>query len=574
MTAAPAPLAPVSPPSRAPRDPRRYRKLRRFVLRTFLHAFWWDVVLALPGLGRLRRPARERWRRIAHRYRSLAAEMGGVLIKIGQFLSTRVDLLPAEIVAELAGLQDEVPPAPFPAIERAIAEEFGARSPFAEVSPVVLGAASLAQVHPARLLDGREVVVKVLRPGIDVLVETDLSALSLAVRLLSVSRKIRRRVDLPRLAQEIATTTLAELDLEAEAGNAERFAELFADEPGISVPRIHREASGRRVLTAENVAAWKINDVPGLVAAGIDPRAVARRLYRAYMRQIFEFWFVHADPHPGNLFVQPLDETPAARNPEGVESGDGRPFRIVFVDFGMMATIPGHLREALREYAIALGTRDAARMVQAYVAAGVLLPDADLDRLEEVHAELFARFWGVAVGKMRDVALAEARYFLRKYRDLLYEMPFQIQVDLLFVSRAIGLLAGLTTSLDPDFDPWAATLPFAERLAKAELARDFGERLADGWDQLRAAAGLPRRLDALLARAERGALKVRMEPGREARRSVQRLERALAKLAWAVLSGAFAVAGAILAAAGSPWAWVAAGLAGAFALRFVLARNL
>ncbi len=563
--------APTSAPSAAPtpRDPRRYRKLRRFVLRTFLHAFWWDVVLALPFLAPLRRSPVERWLVIARRYRRLAAEMGGVLIKIGQFLSTRVDILPAEIAAELAGLQDEVPPAPFEAIRARIEAEFPGGSPFSEISPKVLGAASLAQVHPAILLDGRAAVVKVLRPGIEILVETDLAAASLAIRLLRASRKIRRRVDLERLAGEIATTTRAELDLRKEADNAERFAAMFADDRGIGAPRIFREACSGRVLAAENVTALKVNDREGLIAAGIDPGAVARRLFRSTMRQIFDLSFVHADPHPGNLFVRPL---PLEEGPPP-ETGIGNPFRIIYIDFGMMAFVPPHLRGALREIAIALGTRDAGRLVQAYAAAGVLLPDADLERLEEVHAELFARFWGVSVGKLRDVAMSEARYFLRKYRDVLYEMPFQVQVELLFVSRAIGLLGGLATGLDPEFDPWSEALPFAERIAKEELSRDLRAQLAEAWAGARAALGLPRRLDAFLARAERGALQIRSEPGREARRAAARLEKPLLRLTWAVLAGGLAIAAAVLGAAGNLWAALPGALAAGFLVRFLLSRR-
>lgn len=559
-------------PPPPPRDRRRYRKLRRFVLRTFVHAFWWDVILAFPLFAPLRRSPSERWLVIARRYRGLASEMGGVLIKIGQFLSTRVDILPAEIAAELAGLQDEVPPAPFAAIQARIAEEFPGGSPFSEVSATVLGAASLAQVHPATLLDGRAAVVKVLRPGIEILVETDLAAAALAIRLLRASRKIRRRVDLERLAQEISTTTRAELDLWKEADNAERFAELFAADPGIGAPRIFREASSRRVLAAENVTAIKVNDRAGLIEAGIDPAAVARRLFRSTMRQIFELSFVHADPHPGNLFIRPLPPEDADGPPP--ETGTGRPFQIIYIDFGMMATVPPHLRGALREYAIALGTRDAARLVQSYVAAGVLLPGADLDRLEEVHAELFARFWGVSVGKLRDVAMSEARYFLRKYRDLLYEMPFQVQVELLFVSRAVGLLAGLATGLDPDFDPWGEALPFAERIAKEEISRDFAAQLAEVWTGARTAFGLPRRLDAFLARAERGALQIRSEPGREARRIALRMEKALQRLTWAVFAGGLAVAASILVAAGHLlWAALPGALAAGFMVRFLLSRR-
>src|SRR6185295_3454408 len=409
-------------------DFRRYRKVRRFVARTFLHVVWWDVILNVPGLGRLRRPAIERYQMIARRYRSLAGEMGGVLIKVGQFLSTRVDILPPEITRELAGLQDEVPPERFDAVTRQIEEDFG--RPLAEIftwiGPETIGAASLAQVHRARLPNGQNAVVKVLRPGIDVLVETDLAAVRLATRLLKFSKTIRRRVDLDRLGAEVTDTTRAELDLQAEGHNAETFAANFAGDDRVYLPKVFWEWSALRTLALEDVGWIKIADLAALERAGIRRSEVARDLYRIYLRQIFEHYFVHADPHPGNLFVRPLtvgDEAPFAPGDTAgpPPAGEARPFQIAFVDFGMVAVIPERLRNALREYAIGLGTRDAARLVHSYVAAGVLLPGADLRRLEEVHEELFARFWGVSIGSLRDTAFSEAQYFFREYRDLLYE---------------------------------------------------------------------------------------------------------------------------------------------------------
>lgn len=548
-------------------DFRRYRKVRRFVARTFVHVFWWDVILNAPGLRRLRRPPIERYRDIARRYRALATEMGGVLIKLGQFLSTRVDILPLEITRELSGLQDEVPPGAFAGIARQIEEDFGRPLPeiFAWIATDTIGAASLAQVHRARLPDGREAVVKVLRPGIDVLVETDLAAARLALRLLKFSRTIRRRVNLDRLAVEITETTRAELDLQAEGRNAERFAANYAGDSRVYLPKIFWEWSARRTLTLEDVGWIKIADLAALDQAGIRRAEVARDLYRVYLLQIFEHFFVHADPHPGNLFVRPLpvgDERPFAPG-EPVPPpppGEARPFQIAFVDFGMVAVIPERLRTALREYAIGLGTRDAARLVHSYVAAGVLLPGADLRRLEEVHEELFARFWGVRIGSLRETAFSEAQYFFREYRDLLYELPFQVQVDLLFASRAVGLLAGLATHLDPEFDPWSETLPFAEKLAAEELRRDWRGLLREGLSQLQVLLSLPRRLDAVLSRAERGALTVQTALTPESRKAVQRLERSIHRLAWMVVSAALLIAG-VMIRAGRPaepyGAWLA-----------------
>lgn len=543
-------MAPLTP---ARIDFRRYRKVRRFVARTFLHVLWWDMFLNVPGLRRFRPPAVGRWARIARRYRDLAGDMGGVLIKLGQFLSVRVDLLPPEVTRELAGLQDEVPPERFEDVVRQIEEDFGRplSEIFSWVSPEPVGAASLAQVHPARLPSGEPVVVKVLRPGIDVLVETDLAAAGLAFRLLKVSRKLRRRVDLDRLAEEIAATTRRELDLGSEGRNAERFAQDFADDPRVAIPRVLWSASARRTLTLENVGYLKIGDLAAIERAGISRPEVARVLYRIYMQQIFVHHFVHADPHPGNLFVRPLPlpgEAPLGPGEPvpAPAAGSTRPFQIVFVDFGMVAAIPERLQGALREYAIALGTRDASRLVQSYVSAGVLLPGADLARLEEIHEELFRRFWGVSIGSLRDVAFSEAGYFFREYRDLLYEIPFQVQVDLLFASRAVGLLAGMTTQLDPEFDPWAETVPFAERLAREELRLGWRELLHAGTIQLQALLGLPTRVGSLVARIERGTLTVQSALAPEARKTIQRLDRSIRRASWMIVSAALLISGVML----------------------------
>jgi predicted unusual protein kinase regulating ubiquinone biosynthesis (AarF/ABC1/UbiB family) len=539
------------PPARI--DFQRYRKLRRFVRQVFIHVMWWDVLLNVPGLKRFRRPALARWAGIARRYRALAAEMGGVLIKLGQFFSVRVDILPPEVTRELAGLQDEVPPVPFAEVARQIEEDFGRplAAVFPEFDPDPIGAASLAQVHRATLPSGETVVVKVLRPHIDVLVETDLAAVALAIRLLRFSRRIRRRVQLDRLAAEITTITRNELDLAAEGRNAEKFAEDFAGDSRVCIPRIHWPWSAGRTLTLENVGYLKIGDLAALERAGISRPEVARTLYRIYMQQIFVHNLVHADPHPGNLFVRPLpigDETPFRPGdpvPPPPEGGE-RPFQIVFVDFGMVAPIPDRLRAALREYAIGLGTRDAPRVVHSYVAAGVLLPGADLRRLEEIHEELFERFWGVRIGSLRDVAFSEAGYFFREYRDLLYEIPFQVQVDLLFASRAVGLLAGMTTQLDPEFDPWAETVPFAERLAREELRLGWRELLSAGTVQLQALLGLPSRFGSLISRIERGTLTVQSTLAPEARKTIQRLDRSIRRASWMIVSAALLISGVML----------------------------
>lgn len=525
----------------------RYLKLILFFSTIFAHALWWDIILRkIPLLkGRARATTIERYQRIARRFRRLAVEMGGVMIKLGQFLSVRVDILPVEVIGELADLQDEVPAEPIRKILALIEADFGrpADQVFSHFDRNPIAAASLAQTHKAVLKDGRDAVVKVQRPGIDTLVQTDLAAISVAIRWLKLYPRVSRRVNLDWLATEFSTVTNNELDFIAEGKHAEHFAADFKDEPALHVPAIYWDYSTPRVLTMENVAYIRIGDLATLEAAGIDRAEVAKKLYHIYMTQIFATYFVHADPHPGNLFVRPLPGH-TGRNENGAV-----PFQIIFVDFGMVVSIPKRLRTALRDYAIGIGTRDAHRIVQSYVDAGVLLPGADIKRLEEAHQAVFDRFWGMGMTQLRDMALNEAPELINEYRDLIYEAPFQFQVDMLFAVRAVGLLSGMATNLDPDFDPWTETIPFAERLAKEELQKNWQEWAQELLNISQIGFGLLPKVDKMLTLAQRGGLTYEASLAPDTRKAVGRLENAIGKLTWAVVSVGTFLAGAILRAA-------------------------
>ncbi len=541
----------------APIDRKRYRRIRRFFLGILFQALLWDVLCNRPGLRWLRPAPLPRWQQAARRFRALALEMGGVLIKLGQFLSIRVDILPPEITRELAGLQDEVPPAPVTEIVARIEADFGRPidTIFASLTPEPLGAASLAQVHRVRLLSGEDAVVKVLRPGVEVLVETDLAAVDLVLRWLKRYHRIRERVDLDWLAEEFGTVTRRELDFQAEIENAARLAEDFRDDDGICLPRFYTDYCRQKTLTLENVGYIKIGDTAAMRAAGISPEAVADRLYSRYMQQVFETWFVHVDPHPGNLFVRPLptDEEKSAGHP-GFAPGDpvpavpDRPFQIVFIDFGMMVPVPERLRQALREYAIGLGSRDARKIVNAFVQAGTLLPGADLKRLEAVHQAALDRFWGVQVSRMRDTALKEARYFLKEFQDVIREAPFQFQVDMLFIVRAIGILMGLAAHLDPDFDVWTKTLPFARRYAGETIRSGTEEWFREALRLLQTLYRLPADLSGVLQQAREEGLTVRPRFSTEARQTVRQLGHAVDRLGWRVLAGCLAISSAVFRA--------------------------
>ncbi|MGB3211748.1 MAG: AarF/UbiB family protein [Desulforhopalus sp.] len=534
-------------------DRQRYSTVRKFFIRTFLHFIFWDVILNRPVLRWLRTDPMKRWQEISQNYRELAIEMGGVLIKLGQFLSVRVDILPREVTSELAGLQDEIPAEESAAIIRQIEEDFDRpiTAIFKYFSPVPVGAASLGQVHTARLaVDHTDVVVKVLRPDIEVLVETDLAAITLALGWLKRYPQVSRRVDLDWLMEEFSTVTRAELDFGAEGKNAERFAQDFQDDPGVYVPRIYWDYSAARTLTMENVGYIKVADRQAITATGIDPVDVAKKMYNFYLKQIFETHFVHADPHPGNIFIRPLPTgMEQERGLSEIRPGDqvqyqpDRPFQIVFVDFGMVTVIPGRLRSALREYVVGVGTRDAFRIVQAYVQAGTLLPGADLRRLEEVHQNLLDRFWGADARQMKNIVLAEAENFMREYRDVIYDAPFQFQADMLFAARAIAILSGIATNLDESFDPWQEIIPFAEGLAERELQMNWQEWLKEIVTFGQVLYRLPKSVEAMIAEAQRGDLTLKSSFAPESRRLLVQLERSINKLSWTIFSVALLVVG-------------------------------
>jgi predicted unusual protein kinase regulating ubiquinone biosynthesis (AarF/ABC1/UbiB family) len=509
----------------------RYWRILRFAARYIVQEWWFELVLPRFGLAQITRRGRTaRVQGIARHFHALAIELGGLMIKVGQFMSSRLDVLPPEITSELEGLQDEVPAVEFAQIRDLAEAELGVplERAYSFFDPTPLAAASLGQVHRARLStsDASEVgfdnvVVKVQRPGIDAIVQVDLAALRRIAGWLYRVKFISRRVDLPELLEEFAVTSMQEIDYLREGASAERFAENFVGNPRVQTPLVVWERTTRKVLTLSDVTAIKINDREALKAAGIDPAAVAEQLSSAMFDQLFTHGFFHADPHPGNIFVTPA-------GPDDVDvSAPG--WALTFVDFGMMGEVPDSLRNGLQRLIVAVASRDAKGLVASVRDMGVLLPSAEGAPLEHAMGELFDRFGGMGFAELQKVDPTEFTDFADTFGHVMRTMPFQLPENFLLIIRAVSVTSGVCTALNPGFNVWTAIEPYAKRLTRQESGGAARAVIQQAVATVGLIARLPQQLDSLSTLLQRGQLSIET-PG------VDRRLRALEQLAQRAVS--------------------------------------
>lgn len=546
-----------------PTDLRRRRaRIINFFFRVLATAFIVDVVIRnLGGRAYANRTMLNRYVRFARQFRALAIELGGVMIKLGQFVSSRVDILPKEIIDELASLQDEVPPEPFERIQGALEKELGKpfETVFKSIDPAPAAAASLGQAHHVTLKNGEKAIVKIQRPGIEVIVTVDLAAIRTGVSWLKRYGPIRRRADLDELFDEFSRTLYEELDYLAEGRNVEKFAADFADWKEIRIPKVHWELTTRRVLTMNDIGAIKISDVAAYTAQGVSAPAVAQTLFKFYLQQVFVNGFFHADPHSGNIFVEPKGEGTAAGA-----------FTLNVVDFGMVGTIPPQLKAQLREAFIGIATRDVHRLVGAMQTMGWLLPSADLAQIERAADKAFSRFWGISMGDLKDLDLTEVREFTREFRSLIYSMPFQIPSNVLFLGRALGILSGLATQIDPRFNVFEAATPFAQKMIADETGSIFKVAVDQVVDVTKAIVRMPTQLDRLLDILNRGEFRVNVGETDRLLTEFARMSRSVLRLQRTIIFMGLLISAIVLDAIGdhgmSTVAFIAAFVSGAWML--------
>lgn len=445
---------------------------------------------------------------ILREFRDTAIELGGLMIKLGQFLGARADLLPQEALAVLAGLHDAVPPERFAHIRGVLEREWGA--PVSEIcaliEPIPAGSASLGQVHEARLHDGRRVAIKVQRPGIHHIVHTDLRTLRWVLRIVAWLAPVANRItNLNALYHEFSRTVAEELDYRQEARNAQQFGEIFVSEPDIIAPAVIEEYSTRHVLVLTWMDGIKITDFPALDAACVDRLWLANRITQAYLKQILEVGFFHADPHPGNILVQPRQDSS----------------RIVFVDFGMMGVITPRMRSGLRDCFVGVAAQDPALVVRGFDALGFIGPSANHEAIERMVGVMLARYNAAPAGWVRNTNPQE---LMGDMESALYDQPFRLPAQFAFFGRMAAMLLGLTTALSPDYNFIQVATPYAKhfmggggldsilRLLGIESVEALGrDLLRNSMITARSLSSIPRRLDRVLERAERGELHLVIE---------------------------------------------------------------
>ena len=427
-------------------------------------------------------------RRNAVMIREEAIRMKGVMIKVGQFLSSRIDFLPDEYIAELSQLQDQVPPHEYEGIRTQIVNSLGAppEEIFSSFEEIPMAAASLGQVHRAALADGRDVAVKVQYPDIDKVIETDIRMFGVLIRLLHGRYG---HINLRVLHEEFSRIIRAELDYMQEGKNAERFRENFRDDERVIIPSVDWEHTRGKVLTLEFVGGTKITDCGAVTASGIDCREVVNLLAEAYSKMIFVHGFFHGDPHPGNIFIR-----------EGPE--------LIFVDFGMVQAMPDGLKRELRSFANAVVESNARKIIESMEAMGFIIEGADYDALTGVAQSLVDKYRNISPAELKALTVDDISMEISNVFSIIRYI--QIPNNFILLGRTIGILNGIAFRLNPEINIIEIGKPYIKEFLRGgreeqtrQLLNVLRERVSD-------ILGLPGQLNDLLTRANRGDLSFKL----------------------------------------------------------------
>ena len=410
-----------------------------------------------------RRRLRKRWDRVNRRnarrmYRGFI-RLRGVYIKLGQILSIMGSFLPRAYTEELEGLQDEVPAQPYEKIAQSFARSFGKRPAevFAEFDKTPVAAASLAQVHIAKNERGEKLAVKVLYPNVATIIKVDLRVLGWALRVYRWFVPVRQ---IERVHEQLEDMLARETDLVNEAACIERMAANFADDPDILFPTVHHDLTAHNVLTMSFMDGVKISKHSALDEIGVDPYDAATKLVQMFYKQLFADRFFHADPHPGNFFVQ--------RGPEGQA-------RIVVLDLGSASEVSDSLADGMLDILSGMMTRDDAKVVAGIETMGFVAADGDRELLERTTKQYFKKLLDLDVDDLSRIGPEVGRHFadMQPKRSELREIAKSIEYPLgwFYVERAVVILFGLSANLAPKLNTLQVGFPYIMKFLADQQAR-------------------------------------------------------------------------------------------------------
>ena len=460
----------------------------------------------------------------ARRIRLALEALGPTFIKFGQALSTRADLIPADVLAELEQLQDAVAPLEPGAAELALAQALQqpVAEAFAAFNPEPLAAASIAQVHLARCHTGEVVAVKIRRPGIDRVIEADLAVLADLARLAERHLPDASLYSLSALVEEFRRTIRRELDLAREGHIIERVTAQFAGDPTVRFPAIYWPLTCESVLTLEYLDGVKVSAVGTAAAPHLDPVIVAARGADFVFRQILVHGLFHADPHPGNILVMP----------ENV---------VAFIDFGIVGRVNRRLRHHLARVILAIGTRDAERVAGIVLEVTTPLRPVDRDALVSDVAEMLDRYADVPIGELslKDV-LGSVTSAMARHR-------LQLHADLVLLIKAVSTIESIGRTLDPEFKIVEHATPHVEQLlADKRRPRAMARRASDtGLEMVKALSSLPAGVAAITQRVRRDGLQVQFVH-RNLEHFIREMDRSSNRLSFAIVIAAIVIGSSIM----------------------------
>ncbi|QKQ77848.1 AarF/ABC1/UbiB kinase family protein [Nostoc sp. TCL240-02] len=511
---------------------RRFVDIWSFVL-TLLFKLWlYNKSWSYPGgVSDVKQAARRKTQAVW--IRNTLLDLGPTFIKVGQLFSTRADIFPGEYVEELAKLQDKVPAFSYEQVEATIEKELGKKIPelFQNFEPIPLAAASLGQVHKAVLHTGESVVVKVQRPGLKKLFEIDLQILKGITRYFQNHPKWGRGRDWLGIYEECCRILWEEIDYLNEGRNADTFRRNFRGYDWVNVPRVYWRYASSRVLTLEYLPGIKISQYEALEAAGLDRKAIARQGAQAYLLQLLNSGFFHADPHPGNIAI----------------SASGA---LIFYDFGMMGRIKSNVREGLMQTLFGIAQKDGDRVVQSLIDLGAIAPTDDMGPVRRSVQYMLDHFMDKPFENQSVAAISDDLY------EIAYNQPFRFPATFTFVMRAFSTLEGVGKGLDPEFNFMEVAKPYAMQLMtdmNGSEGNTFINELSRQAAQVSSTAfGLPRRLEDTLEKLERGDMRLRVR-SIETERLLRRQSSIQLSMSYALLISGFTLSATILVVSNHVW---------------------